>query len=371
MTKKIVILFTDTGGGHRSAAEAIIEALEAQHGGEAEVKMVDGLKHYAPYPFNRFSAWYPPLSRRRRVWKALWRVTDGERRSRRIATLAWPYVRRAMRQMVAENPADVYVSVHWVFLGPVLRALGRPHPPVVNVVTDLISIHGAWCNPRVNLCIVPTERAKDRVVECGLSPEKVAVVGLPVAARFCLPAGDKAEARARVGWGQDLPALLLVGGGEGMGPLFEISQAISASGLRCELAVVAGRNRILQQELQSAVWNIPTHSYGFVRNMPDLMRAADILITKAGPGTICEAFNVGLPIILYDYLPGQETGNLHYVVDNGAGVWAPNPRAVVSALENWIGAGARPGALAEATANARKLARPDAARQIAELIWKL
>lgn len=371
MARKIVILFSDTGGGHRSAAEAIAEALTAQHGPEARIELVDGLKHYAPYPFNRFAAWYAPLSRRRRVWQAMWRVTNGERRSRRIATLAWPYLRQAMRRMVAENPADIYVSVHWAFLSPLLRALGQPHPPVVNVVTDLISIHGFWCNRRVDLCIVPTEPAKAAVLDCGLPAEKVAVVGLPVAARFCLPPGDKAQARATVGWGQDLPAVLLVGGGEGMGPLFEIAQAISASGLRCQLAVIAGRNQALEQELRGAAWNIPTHIYGFVRNMPDLMRAADILITKAGPGTISEAFNVGLPIVLYDYLPGQETGNLHYVVDNGAGVWAPNPRTVVSAIGDWIGAGARPGALAEATTNARRLARPDAARQIADLIWKL
>jgi 1,2-diacylglycerol 3-beta-galactosyltransferase len=371
MTKNIVILFSDAGGGHRSAGEAIIEALKARHGAQAQIKMVDGLKEYAPYPFNRLPGWYPFLSQHRRVWKYGYQVTDGERRSRALTLATWPYVRRAMRRIVADNPADIYVVVHWIFLTPLLQALGRPRPPVITVVTDLISIHGYWCQPHVDLCIVPTELARDRVIRNGMPVEKLRVVGLPVASRFCLPPGDKTQARVKVGWGTQRPVVLVVGGGEGMGPLFEISQAISHSGLECELAVVAGRNQALRQQLEAAAWNVPAHSYGFVTNMPDLMRAADVIITKAGPGTICEAFNAGLPIILYDYLPGQETGNVSYVVDNGAGVWAANPQAVVAALRSWIGPNAPPGALAQAAGNAQKLARPQAAETIAKMIWEM
>jgi 1,2-diacylglycerol 3-beta-galactosyltransferase len=371
MTKNIVILFSDAGGGHRSAGEAITEALVAQYGPEAQVKMVDGLKDYAPYPFNRFPAWYPSLSRRRRFWKYLFQVTDGEWRSRLLTMLTWPYIGGPVRRLVAENPADVYVIVHWIFLAPLLFTLGRPRPPVMTVVTDLISISGFWCHHDVDLCVAPAEPAKVRVLHHGMPAEKVRVIGLPVASRFCLPTGSKVQNRARVGWGTDRPVVLVVGGGEGMGPLFEISQAISKSKLPCELAVIAGRNQTLQQKLQAASWNVPAHIYGFVTNMPDLMRAADVIITKAGPGTICEAFNAGLPIILYDYVPGQEAGNVGYVVDNGAGVWAASPDAVVSALGRWIGPNAQPGALAGAAANAQKLARPEASRQIADLIWGL
>jgi 1,2-diacylglycerol 3-beta-galactosyltransferase len=371
MTKKIVIFFSDAGGGHRSAGEAIIEALKAQHGVDVQITMVDGLKQYTPYPFNRFPDWYPAMIRGRRMWKYGYDITDGRRRARLPFLLAWPCVRGAIRRMVADHPADVYVAVHWIYLIPLLRVLGRPRPPVITVVTDLISIHAWWCYPHVDMCIVPTQPARNRVVGCGMAAEKVHVVGLPVAARFCQPPGDKAQMRAKVGWGTARPVVLVVSGGDGMGPLYEISQAISASGINCELAVVAGRNLALQKKLQAATWNVPVHIYGFVNTMPDLMQVADIIITKAGPGTICEAFNAGLPIVLYDYLPGQEAGNVGYVVDNGAGVFADNPRTVVVALDGWIGANARPSALAQVAANSKKLARPEAAKQIAELIWKV
>ena len=154
-----------------------------------------------------------------------------------------------------------------------------------------------------------------------------------------------------------------------MGPLYEITQAIAAAGLPCDLAVVAGRNQALLDRLRAAAWPAPVHTYGFVREMPDFMRAADVLVTKAGPGTISEAFNAGLPIILYSRLPGQEAGNVRYVVDEGAGIWAPTPERVVAAVRGWIGPGADPTALGRAAANSRRLARPEAAREIAELLW--
>ena len=89
---------------------------------------------------------------------------------------------------------------------------------------------------------------------------------------------------------------------------------------------------------------IPTKIYGFVREMPEFMRAADILVTKAGPGTISEAFIAGLPMILYSRMPGQEDGNVTYVVEKGAGVWAPEADLVVDTLRSWL---EQPGLLAQ------------------------
>ncbi|MBE0699350.1 MAG: galactosyldiacylglycerol synthase, partial [Anaerolineaceae bacterium] len=105
--------------------------------------------------------------------------------------------------------------------------------------------------------------------------------------------------------------------------------------------------------------------YGFVQEMPDFMRASDILVSKAGPGTISEAFIAGLPVILYSRLPGQEDGNVGYVVDNFAGVWAPRPDAVVTAMRYWLD---HPDQRRKAMDACLRLARPQAAREIAHLL---
>ena len=101
--------------------------------------------------------------------------------------------------------------------------------------------------------------------------------------------------------------------------------------------------------------------------MAEFMQAADILVTKAGPSTICEALNAELPMVLYNRLPGQEDGNISYVVSAGAGVWAPWPEDVVAAIREWI---QHPEKYNQAAASCRRLARPDSAHQIAEILAK-
>ena len=166
----------------------------------------------------------------------------------------------------------------------------------------------------------------------------------------------------------EMPTILLVGGGEGMGPIEKIARAIDSAELQAALVIVTGRNQALKQRLESVSWKRPTFILGFVRNMPEYMNAADILVSKAGPGTITEALNIGMPIVLYSRLPGQENGNVDYLVSEGAGIWAPTPESIISALQSWL---AEPEQLDQAAHNARRLANPQAARQIARTLAEM
>ncbi len=363
---KILFLFSDTGGGHRSAAEAIIEALHLEYGEGVETEMIDFFKGYAPGPFKRLPSLYPYLMRLPQFWALGYRLSNGRRRTRMMSGSVWPVVRDEIRKMIAEHPSDLIVSVHPLILDPLSRALGNQNRPLfITVVTDLATTHAFWYNTGTDLCIVPTEEAYRRALKNKLPPEKVKVIGLPVANRFCQPPGDCAEVRRQLGWPVEIPMGVLVGGGEGMGPLEEIAQAVANSGLKMGLAVVAGRNQKLKERLEARHWPIPMFIYGFVRNMPDFMSAADVLLTKAGPGTVTEALNAGLPMILYNRLPGQEDGNVSFITDAGAGIWAPTPAEIVSALKAWID---DPDKRADAAAVCRRLAKPQAARQIAQIL---
>ena len=365
--KKIVFLFSDTGGGHRSAAEAIIEALEIEFPGSFDLEMVDIFKEYGPVPFNLMPDLYPQMVKLPRAWGLGYKLSNGHPQARVITASAWPVVRRAMRQLIQDHPADLIVSVHPLAAAPVLKALGRDRVPFINIVTDLVTTHALWYHRQSDLCIVPTQQAYDRAMQCGLHAEQVQIVGLPVADRFCHPTGDRTQLREQLGWTQDLPVVLLVGGGEGMGPLEQNAAAIAEAGLPLGMVIIAGRNQALKARLDARRWPVPTRVYGFVHEMPDFMRASDFLVTKAGPGTICEALIAGLPVILYSRLPGQEDGNVTYVVSEGAGVWAPRPAQVVTALRNWLEAPEK----YTATVNAcQRLARPQAAREIARIVAK-
>jgi 1,2-diacylglycerol 3-beta-galactosyltransferase len=363
----IVFLFSDTGGGHRSASQAIIEALELEFPGQTTHEMVDIFREYAPPPLHLAPEIYPPLTRMPRVWGMGYHLSDGQRRAHFFYEMIWPYIRWGLSRLIREHPCDLIVSVHQLPNEPMARALSssKKKIPFVTVVTDLVSTHVAWYTDQANLIIVPTMAAYRRAVHLGISPNQMEVVGLPVAERFCKPQDAPDEIRNRLGWLNDRPVILMVGGGDGMGPLEAAALAIDAAELPVQVVVIAGRNKKLKERLERHPWRTPAKIYGFVQEMPDFMRAASVLVTKAGPGTISEAFIAGLPMILYSRLPGQEDGNVGFVVDNGAGVWAPRSEAVVATLRNWL---AHPEKLQEASSACLRLARPRASREIARLL---
>lgn len=361
----ILFLFSDTGGGHRSAAEAIIEGLKLEFGEQISTQMVDIFKEYAPIPLNYMPELYPRMVRAPRAWELGYRLSNGPHRANFITASAWFYVRKAVRKLIAQNPCDLMVSVHPLATASVTRALKDSPAPLITVITDLVSTHALWYNRRSELTITPTEAARQRALIFGLEPDRVRVIGLPVAARFCQPPRDREDLRASLKWPQNRPVILLIGGGEGMGPLEETANTIANACPTAALIIIAGRNESLKAKLESQNWPIPTLIYGFVHEMPDFMGAADILVTKAGPGTISEALIAGLPMILYSRVPGQEDGNVTYVVSEGAGVWAPRADQIVVALQNWIH---QPQNRAQAVAACHRLARPQAARQIARLL---
>ncbi|MBN1535858.1 MAG: galactosyldiacylglycerol synthase [Anaerolineales bacterium] len=363
---RILFLFSDTGGGHRSAAEAIIEAIHIQYGDHFIIQMVDIFKEYAPLPLNYMPELYPKMVKVPSAWGLGYRATNSHRRARILTGSAYPYVRRSIRNLVRDNPCDVIVSVHPLAAAPILRTLkNKKHPPFITVVTDLVTTHALWYHHLTDLCVVPTEIARQRAIIFGMDAEKVRVIGLPVSDRFCVPPGDSTSIKKELGWPVNKPVILLVGGGEGMGPLEKTAIAISEAGLPASLVVITGRNIKLKERLQATNFQIPTFIYGFVKEMPEFMRGADILVTKAGPGTICEALNAGLPMILYSRLPGQEDGNVTYVVNEGAGLWAPTPQEIVAGLSTWL---YQPEQRQIAAQACRRIARPQAARQIAQII---
>ena len=360
----ILFLFADTGGGHRSAAEAIIEAFELEFPGRFTTEMVDFFKDYAPPPLNLAGPTYPAMSKMTTFWEWMFKGSDDVDRMRRVYSALWPYVRLPLYRLIRKHPCDMYISVHPLVNEPLLRALKNKKisAPYMVVVTDLVSTHVAWFNNKSSKVIVPTRQAVTSARLAGLEKNKIQVIGLPVADRFCHPVNDRIALRKKLGWPVDLPMVLMVGGGEGMGPLDKVALAVDEARLPCAVAVITGKNKRMKKRLDKHSWQIPAFTYGFVKEMPDFMQAADILLTKAGPGTISEAFIAGLPIILYHRVPGQEEGNVSYVVDEGAGVWAPDVEDIIFTLTDWL---QHPEIRNKVAQTAARLARPQASRDIA------
>ncbi len=361
----VVVYFSDTGGGHRSAAEAIVETLHIEYGDSLTTEMVDAFKNYAPLPLNKMPDLYPQMVKAPKLWEASFYVTDGSRRVRWITASTWPYVRHHVKAMIKSHPADLIVTVHPFANTFALKALGSLRPPFFTVVTDIVTTHALWFDKRADRIFIPSEAARLRAIANGMPEEKLEVVGFPVADRHCVPAGNKTALRNKLGWPLDKKIILLIGGMEGMGPLAKTARAIDESGLDIAQVIISGHNQRLKTYLEDHHWQNPTTVYGFTRELPDFLRAADVLVTKAGAASITEGLNANIPIVMYAKLPGQEDGNVTFIEDAGAGVYAPTPQQVVRALTRWL---CHPKEYKQIVENARRASRPDSARTIAHAI---
>jgi 1,2-diacylglycerol 3-beta-galactosyltransferase len=372
--RRILFLFSDTGGGHRAAAEAIIAALQERHGDAVTCEMVDVFRSYSPPPFKYAPELYPIWIKRGRLsWTLSYHMSDRRGQPAVMTFMVrsiWRKFKAGLDRLFEEHPADLIVSVHPLFNTLSLASLRKlpQRPPFVTVVTDLVSTHAFWYTRHAERILVPTAPALERGLKLRIPAEKMRVTGLPVHPRFASGLVSRDEARAKLGWDAALPTILLIGGGEGMGPMYRIARRINALGAACQLAIIAGRNDSLREKLHGNAWNQPTHIYGFVTNMPELMAGADILITKAGPGTISEACMAGLPMIISDHVPGQEYGNIKYLIQHDAGIYARGPGRVAAVVEQWLGEPAAQ--LRLRAANARTLARPNAVWEIADELWR-
>jgi 1,2-diacylglycerol 3-beta-galactosyltransferase len=287
-----------------------------------------------------------------------------------LSRLNWRYLRPALEPFLARHPADAIVSFYPMMNHVLIRALrtARLTTPVVSVVVDMVTVHASWFLPGAQSYVVPTSEARQAALRHGVPPERISVAGgMPVRRAFVEARGtSQAEARASLGVSPEGPLVLVVGGGEGMGPLEAVVRALVAHLPKTQVVAVAGHNRSLYERLVSLSGAPNLRVEGFVTDMERWMRAADVMVTKAGPNLLCEAFLCALPVVLYAAVPGQEEGNVTYVVEHGAGMWAPRPRKVVEAVAVLL---ADPERRREMAARSAALAVPEAAERIARHVW--
>ncbi len=373
MLPRIAILMAHTGGGHLSAARSLAESLD----GHALVTIISLVDDYVDFPWNTMSVAYGPwVNYAPWLYHLFYRAFDSRRRVEFTYRAAYPLVRRQVANAFAADWPDVVVSVHPLQTEiplRVLRELGNP-APFVTVVTDPVTPPVAWFCPEVDLTVVATEPARDAAIACGVPSERVRVVGLPVRKAFSTIWGrSKQAARGQLGLEPSRPLVLLTGGGAGIGKLMPLARAIARrlakASYGAQVAIIAGRNQVLKKQLQSEKWPVPVKVLGFVEDMPNWLAATDLLISKAGPGTLAEAACAGLPVIITGHVPGQEDGNVTWLEEHGAAIYAREPDRVGALVSELL----RPDnpLLGRMAVQSRSLAHCDASTLIAQAVLEL
>lgn len=399
--RRVLFLIADTGAGHRSAANAIVHAMELlatspelssprhpivspdgsgirtgkpRDNGGWVASIVDAFVECGRFPLrNGISLYGPAIKHSPRLYGRFFHLTNTAARYQAATRYMKPFLYQGLAHLLLDTRPDVIVSVHPLLNHITLQLLRdfKLRIPFITVITDLVSLHCSWFSPDVTACAVPTEAAYQHALSAGVPAKRVHLLGMPIDPKFAAPpAQTPAALRQEMRLHPDRPTVLLVGGGEGAIGLGEAVKQVGHSDLDAQMIVVTGRNHQLRAQLERAQesFRVPAHILGFVENMPDLMHAADVIVTKAGPGTINEAMACGLPIVLTGAIPGQEEGNIDFVLDNEIGVLARSPVAVVSALRDMLASDSpHRERLRE---NVRALSRPRASLDIARLVLK-
>ena len=365
---RVLILTADAGLGHRRAAEAIGAVLQEMWGEVCEAKIVNPLEDARVPAFLRESqADYDRLVREMpRLYELAYDVSDANLVSSVVDGALSMMLFEAMQDIVACHRPDVIITTYPLYqapLGAVYQASDH-YIPLLTVVTDLAAVHRLWFHDAADLCMVPTEAVRDEAVQNGIASDRIRVVGIPVHLDLTRQDWDRETLRTELGWQQDLTTILVVGS-KRVEHLLDTLRALNHSGLSLQLVIVSGDDEDLYRALQAIEWHVTAHVYGFVENMPAMMRAVDCVISKAGGLIVAESLACGLPMLLIDALPGQEAGNVEHVVANGAGELAKDPLAVLETMCHWLADGGR--LLAEKARNARRMGRPRAAYDVANL----
>ena len=314
--------------------------MRIRHADRFQVELYDPLSRERRALVGRLTALYGPITRRLPgVWGALYHASNSRTAVHLLLKTLGPGLRPKVRAALEPRPALI-ASFHPLLNRVALDVLPAGIP-LVTVITDWINFHYGWTDPRARWIVCPSDQAMEVCLRRGIPPERLLQAGLPVHPRF-LDAiqryPDRRSARLALRLRPSAPTVLLVGGGDGTEPLRPYARALARSRLDLQVLAVCGRNRTLARQIRDDN-HAGVQVFGFVDNMPELMLASDLLVTRAGPGVIAEGMACGCPLLLTGYLPGQEEGNLHEVLRRGLGQYVPHPAQLLKAVEDWYARG--------------------------------
>jgi Glycosyltransferase family 28 C-terminal domain len=358
--KKIHVLFHDAGGGHRNAAIAL-QTIAAQQGRDWQVELVQfqdltdrldvlrkltGIRIQQQYNIILQNGWTLGSKYLLRVLQLTIRLLHG------------PMV-RLLEEFWREHPADLLVSVIPHFNREISESWSAVYPgrPFVTLITDLADYPPRfWIEPiKEQYVIAGTERAAEQARAFGHDNSHIfQASGMILRPDFYVKDDvDPIALRKEMGLQPDLPTAIVLFGGHGSKVMLSIAERLNVADVPLQLILICGRNDELAAKFRARKWNIPVHVVGFTKEIHKLMRAADFLIGKPGPGSIAEAMVRNLPVLIEcnSWTLPQERYNAEWVTEKRVGIVLHSFKEIVEGVRQIL----EPARLAEFCKNVAAL----------------
>jgi 1,2-diacylglycerol 3-beta-galactosyltransferase len=332
-TRRVNLLISDTGGGHRACATALRAALLEQDE-RLEVEIVDGLRETGRFPISRMPELYTRWSEKRNLWRTTFYLSNGRRLS---SMLFYPWhqlTRTELHGAILRGRPDAVVTMHPCLTAAAAAAVKRSahRPFLATVVTDLFYGHASWFTHGADAYFVPTESMWERAIRQRIPSERIHVTGLPLHSRLSALRHQRAQLRRRLGFTK--PTVVCVGGADGMG-IQRLYPGLAELPADIDVHIVCGKNTELREKLARSGPPANVHLHGFTTELPEMLAAADMALIKASPTVLMEALTVGTYVLIYDFVPGQEFANVRFVQERGLGDYSRSPRKIAAKIREF------------------------------------
>jgi len=328
--KRVVFAMIEAGGGHKSPARAVKEALDADFPGSYSTRMMDFVKDIGCVKVDRthkegwnFLVGQPFITH---ILFQLENSLPAVARAAMYRSLAAPVIPSAIRFLKHERP-DAVFSTH--FLNTMIlveaRKLSGVDFELFTYHTELFTYHAFWKLPETDWSITASERAAQGVARHGVAKEKIRVFPYPVRNDFLSSRRPREIVAAELGLDTSRPTLLFSFGNQGVGAVLQYLLAIELLNVPLNLIVVAGRNAALRRRAEAFAGHFPHINIlpiGYATNMNELIGVSDVCFIKPGPATTMECMHSRKPIIFGNAATPCEQSHANYAVYRGVGKYA-------------------------------------------------
>jgi processive 1,2-diacylglycerol beta-glucosyltransferase len=371
--KKVLILSASAGAGHVRAAQALEKAC-AELGGFADVRHVDTLEYTNPLFRRMYSkAYLDMVDKMPDVLGWLYDNLDKPWKHRPTKLAFEKFNTRPFAKLLQSYQPDIAVCTHFLPAEIIawMRKKAKVNCVLNTVVTDF-DVHAMWLVHGCEHYFVALDETRAHLEELGIASEKVTISGIPIDPVFSRPA-DKLKMRAKHGLAAGLTTILISAGGFGVGRVGGLIQSLMKLNHPAQIVAICGKNPELKAQIQAQVDAHPEHHgpsvkvLGFTTEMDELMAASDLIVGKPGGLTTSEALARGLAYVIVNPIPGQEERNSDHLLEEGAAIRCNNLPVLSYKIDKLLDDSDR---LSTLKANALRLAKPEAAKTIVQMLRK-
>ena len=365
--RRILLMYISPVSGHRHATMAIETSLKQLIPG-VEIMSINGFGYTYPILEKVVNqAYMGVIKRTPKLWDLMYDNPKLVKRSAKFKEFLHKSSHKKLESLFKKFQPDTVVCTQAFPCGMVADFKKTHNIPMtlVGVLTDHAP-HRFWLNEGVDFYVVPSQDAKERFIKEGVAPEAICVYGIPIDLKFARR-NDKKVIAQKLGIQLSIPTILIMGGGQGLGPIKDVVKSLLRTELNLQLLVLAGTNkkllkwlnRIQKKSTKKIIFN------DYVSNVDELMEIATLIVSKPGGMTTSEVLAKGLPMIVINPLPGQEMYNTEFLTKKGAAVYVQDVKEIHLQVEKLLRDGQRLKLMSQA---ASREGRPRAAEEIARLI---